>query len=1448
MLEGFQPLDLSFLSSGSATSAPRNRLGLSQGAMEILGRSRWQETPLEDLYKMGVAKKPTPHNQSTWSRIVDFLSTSAYGVANAADNAIAGHQSSSDDSVIRDIGQVLGGATTGVLEGVKAGARGAFGTDEVATNPKDKILFGEPMVRWDLGMSAEDARKPENREKVRSILQELGKEENFLGSATGLAQQIPILGGWTSLIDETKGQESIDDEDIDQYLKDKSLQGLAVSAVADPLNLIGVGAKAPKIAAEIPQILGKEEDFAKVGQSLDALNAGGVAGTPRLPNLGISGSYKVDVPGNVQNAVVGESGLIKPPAWFNFPKTADDVTLPVTPTPAALPTEAAIPLNEYDEILDAILIHGTSRPDVPKNLERVSRGSGKLGQILEPSVSKASKDQLKLAERLLSEPDRYKRVISRVILGHNPEVIPAFFGQEVPIVSAFIERMLKVKDISKRMAIPAERAKIQSAVDRVLEAQGNAFKSAQKVRSAPSIVNEATSLGELPVGIPKVNQTVAKSKNPVRDAEHAQSVFDKFSPQIIGDALPAGIKNPTQYRKAVANNITARYSGEQQVQMWNHLTSVVLKNVKTPNRFALTNNILRQVEDMFIAQGKIPMSQARVRDASPLRLSQVLEAIGPAATAMTNTLLTKIMRGDPQALATLSKEQIQALEALKANEAIVDAAPTVTAINAVKDMEDLTPKGPLSAARIAENETLSGRVAADIAANAGASARGQMVARTAFTNKSNVELAVERSKLNTTALLSHPDVPEKLLTKYSNAPAIARAIAQEMPSSAPSVLGRLVGQKALVPEWLGARFNAAYKNPDMRVHYLRNVASAKTTVGMRAQYLNELAAKYGHDADMWNAAVNAAQGKIVATADTPANELSKEFLKVMENIFGSSGLKAGVALENSVAGRAQLFMGELNRNMKRFGLGQFQFTKEGEFAEGANWLNSWEKWDIEKPLDFLFKIQNVVEHTTREKLMFDEIAGRFGVLKSNVPKAGRGEFRHSVNHPRLRGYYFGPEAASQINQFIKNLKDISKPTSSKLLQNFDNVLSKWKAGVTIYIPSHHIRNMIGDTYFNWLAGVDDVRDYSIAMKSMRSQPGRYPMIGFGKKTPASLDRVSDVTGPDVLADIIKTGGAGKTPTAAGRDVVFTMSNGQKVTNDMFYVAAVREGLLPATRVLEDIPDDVALGIDKIRPLGGKGQAVAHTLSEARDHYSRLAQFSHELRKSRKPFEAAVQDAAYQVRKWHPDGMDLTAFERNVMRRMFPFYSWTRKAIPLAVESLLATPGKVMVYPKLQYGVQQMMGIDSPGISDPFPVDQLFPDWIREKGVGPVFGGAGSYGIVNPSNPSIDIFSQYGGKPVESSLNMLNPALKIPGEIGFGVKPGGAPVDASDPDYWLAQIPGVSHAGRATGQWGTSDTVKEQGTPNWQNIANMLTALGISNTGQYQKSGQFDLREFLKSQR
>lgn len=1433
MLEGYKPIDFSGVFPPMDLAQMRNRVGVSQAALGILANSQWNKTPIATLKSQGLnAKGETPKRQQTlWGRVVDALSLPSYAVANAADDALAGHQSSDTDSILSDAGQIIGGVVTGAGRGIGTSLRGAFTGSENAADPMDKQYLGDFLIRLDTHMSAEDAMKPENIEAVRERLKQK-KINQFDDSDEG-----------KYFYDFDTGTVDVTDDKIQDYFKSMNLYGLGASAVADPLNFV----KGPtgvlggtKGLAEIPGevVTGSRNTYEgfKGMPKMDDLNTGGVGYKAPLP----SGSYKVEFPkGAVQNKVANPAtgDLITTPSWFNFPVNASDmgaVTRTTTQVPAPVATNTTDPL---DELLNSWAPGQAVKDEMPRlggNLFPVARvpdAQIRIANKLEQpgAVTKLTGDLLRRAAT--GDANWASNLIERLSTKYS--------GIPFEQTTRFIQHIAEIPNFTKRLGIPTERAKIVAAFDRTIRADVQGMKVPPKIKPAEVIINDIArsnpvNLERLVAGA-KPNAVIG-SKNPTRDAQMVADVIAKFEPQITGDALPAGIRNAAAYRQSVSAGRTARYSGSQQVQMWNHITHV-MKDIKSPNRFAVANTILRQVEDAFIAKGASPLSGFRVLDSVPLRLSQILDAIGPVAAAMNPMLLTKVLRGEAKALSQLPVEVVQKIEELKAGEALVDGSKMVQGVEAAsKNIEDLI-KGPLSAARMEEIVTVGSKVADDITRSAGGSAvagrKAAEVTKNQFLPKNAMDSAVKSSNLNTTAMISHPDISPRLLKKYSSAPAITKAIHKTIGGPAPSKLGKLMSSaEAKIPEWLGARFNAAYKNSDMRPIYLKNAATAKATVARRADYLNKLAKTFNvNDADLWSDALKGAQGKLAPVPGEPSAELSKEILQIMENLFGSSGLKSSIALENSVAGRSQLFMKELNKNLHRFGLGAYQFTKKGEeYKDGVKWLNSWESWDIKDPLGFLFKIQNVVEHTVREKVMFDDIIARFGT------KTKGGDFTHQVStHPRLSGYFFGKESASQITQFVKNLKDISKP-SSKALQNFDNVLSKWKAGVTIYIPSHHIRNMIGDTYFNWLAGVNSTRPYGTALKVMQSQRGRYEGL-------AELD---NLTGPNALKNAI----AGKTPGAVGKQTALTMKNGTNVTNDMVYISAFQNGILPTTRVLEDIPDDAMTVLDKIKPLGGRGQKVAHTISEGRDHYVRLAHFIDALKKSNKSFDNAVVDASSVVRRWHPDGMDMTVFERNVMRRMFPFYSWTRKAMPLIVESLVATPGKVMAYPKAQYLMQNMMGIETGPMSDPFPYDQLFPDWIREKGIGPIMGERGSYTVMNPSNPTMDLISQFNN-PGKMAMGMINPAARIPVELATGREvQSGAPIGGvTDTDYLAKQIPGLSHAGRITGEFGVSDTTKENSSGyNMQNIFNLLTAMGLQNTGPYQKSAEFDLREYLKNTR
>ena len=221
-------------------------------------------------------------------------------------------------------------------------------------------------------------------------------------------------------------------------------------------------------------------------------------------------------------------------------------------------------------------------------------------------------------------------------------------------------------------------------------------------------------------------------------------------------------------------------------------------------------------------------------------------------------------------------------------------------------------------------------------------------------------------------------------------------------------------------------------------------------------------------------------------------------------------------------------------------------------------------------------------------------------------------------------------------------------------------------------------------------------------------------------------------------------------------------------------------------------------------------------SEGRDHFARLAHYMPALKKHAKSassLEEAMDLAAAEVRKWHPDGTGMTPFEQRYMRTIMPFYSWSRKAIPLTLESFLTKPGRVLVYPKAMYALAQANGVQLQSLSNPFPVDQMFPSFMRENMTGPIGILDGNYIGMRPGIFFSDVTTEFGGGsladakasgnpldvgPARGALSSLSPIIKTPLELmtGNNLGTGGRIADTSD--YLDSQIPGINVVSQLTG--------------------------------------------------
>jgi hypothetical protein len=263
----------------------------------------------------------------------------------------------------------------------------------------------------------------------------------------------------------------------------------------------------------------------------------------------------------------------------------------------------------------------------------------------------------------------------------------------------------------------------------------------------------------------------------------------------------------------------------------------------------------------------------------------------------------------------------------------------------------------------------------------------------------------------------------------------------------------------------------------------------------------------------------------------------------------------------------------------------------------------------------------------------------------------------------------------------------------------------------------------------------------------------------------------------------------------------------------------------------------------------------HMPLNLREHWVRLAHFVDVLSKSHAPLRVAVEQAARRVKKFHPDGMDLTGFEQNVLRRVIPFYSWMRKATPLIIEGAIMRPHITMAFPKAMSDLQIATGIESQGPGDPFPMDQMFPDWLKEKGIGPTLnpgsgigrdanshGNTPGYTIVNPSNPFLDQIQQLAN-PKQTILSGLTPTARIPIELLTGQTSLGIPLDSvqgGTPGYLAEQIPAVGIGARVTGLTRPNEPYNPEQLINW------LTALGVTGTGPYRSQSNVELRQAISN--
>jgi hypothetical protein len=936
-----------------------------------------------------------------------------------------------------------------------------------------------------------------------------------------------------------------------------------------------------------------------------------------------------------------------------------------------------------------------------------------------------------------------------------------------------------------------------------------------------------TPVRELPLNVQKLNKQIATAKSPViknvlrKEVEKLQAGVDPAdiftAARNTPNPFPEITINPRWMDAAAAvaekflkNNRLKDINHVGQSNLYNSILNAASKVRKDRRAFHVLQ-MLRVAENHILNAGRVLTDAEGIS----VRLSDVANLAG-GPRGLNAKLVDDFRKARPSQWVENTKAFTTPQVASEILDPVVETARGIAPkINTLPPSQTVMVGSPIS------------KALTNLARQAGASAVEAKTAKAFIDDLFSVDRdalysVIEREARNLVRQSSTGIVDSNALHVVSNS--VYKSLGAN-----PKVLGREIQQNKVV-EGVMTKFATWWGAKDLKPFSREYIDTARNVAAAFADTIRPLVA--GTKPSQREAAWAVATGKRAAVSPDE-QQLADQFRYITERLMGTHGITDNA---ESVLYRSGTLLKELNDELpaalklidKR---GTDALGRSYDYTKGQ-WMHSWKEWNVKEPAEALYQLTRALQMVTRKNAMWDDAAVRWGMPVKTA------EFQYPVkNIPRLAGSYFPKQIADQLTSLQNQLeRDIFK-VPHKSVEIFDKVQRMWKSGVTIYSPSHHIRNLNGDIYLAALDGVVSPKPYFLASKVMHAFPTKYK----------DLESVFNIMDPRLRDSALR---------ARPGNVVVTTKRGDTLTAEQLYQAAEGNGLFVRAAQLEELIGDSPTSTfgTRFQPFGGKVNAVASRTSELRDHWVRMAHFIDLLSKSKSPLPVAIEQAVRRVKKFHPDGTDLTGFEQNILRRVIPFYSWMRKATPLVFEGAIMRPHISLAFPKAMANMQLATGIESEGPGDPFPMDQMFPEWLREKGIGPVLqpgsglgrdanwrGDAPGYTIINPTNPFTDQVMQ-AGSPGKTILSGLTPAARIPLELLTGQTTLGIPLDAVEggvPGHLAQQIPPVGIGMRLTGA--TRDN--EEWNP--EQLINWLTSAGVTGTGPYQSQAQTEIRAYLQ---
>lgn len=319
-----------------------------------------------------------------------------------------------------------------------------------------------------------------------------------------------------------------------------------------------------------------------------------------------------------------------------------------------------------------------------------------------------------------------------------------------------------------------------------------------------------------------------------------------------------------------------------------------------------------------------------------------------------------------------------------------------------------------------------------------------------------------------------------------------------------------------------------------------------------------------------------------------------------------------------------------------------------------------------------------------------------------------------ARNPVLQGYAFPTEIAKRLDGHYEALMNPKRMSIfiDKIVDPVTNWYKAWTLGI---FPEYHLRNAISNVFNNFVTGTHNPLVYKIARD-----------IQMGK------------------AGFISTPGGGKVSYDAIRNQVGVLG----IKNKGFMSADIEQTLINE------------MGYGKWITLSRDNKAIHYgqKVGEAVDNNARIGKYVDELMKG-----SSSKRAVDSVRHSLFDYTDLTWAEREVGKRLMPFYTWSRKNIPFQMEMMMRKPGKYKAMDTARQEIER-------DTHDEYSVSEAaVSNWIMESyGVRVKVDkedGLPRYFLLGSWLSAGDIW-RLGSVPDRILTDLISPPLKVLFEYGF----------------------------------------------------------------------------------